>query len=99
MLEKLLKIIRQEGGTFSLTALAARLNTSPFMVRAMLQDLANRGYVKDYTTDCNLDACGGCALKGGCKTGESPKPLVWTLSFSDKGNDRGLAQMDTVHEA
>jgi hypothetical protein len=63
MLNQLLDEIRA-GGTLEAAALAARLNTSPQMVAALLEHLRRAGYLQDYET-C-ADACDGCGLKGQC---------------------------------
>ncbi len=99
MLEKLLQLIREGDGTISLSTLAARLNTNPFIVQAMLQHLASQGYLKNYTTDCDLDSCGGCGLKGACKTSEGEKPQIWTLSNPAQVNPLSQPQPGFAHKA
>ena len=65
MLEKLLTEIRQ-GGTLDARTLAARLDTSPQMVEAMLEHLRRSGFLRAYET-C-AEACDGCGLREGCDT-------------------------------
>jgi len=68
MLEKLLTEIRG-GGPLETGKLAARLNTSPKMVEAMLTYLQQTGHIQSYQS-CN-DGCGGCSLKSECDTTSS----------------------------
>ncbi len=63
MLEQLLREIHA-GGTLETGALAARLNTSPQLVAAMLEHLERLGMIGDYG-DCS-NGCGGCSLQGAC---------------------------------
>ncbi len=63
MLEKLLTEIRS-GGTFETGVLAAKLDTTPELVEAMLEHLQRAGYIRPYRT-CG-DACGGCSLREEC---------------------------------
>jgi hypothetical protein len=67
MLEKLLQEIRS-GGTFEVGKLAARLGTTPEMVKTMLEHLQRAGYIQPYVA-CD-DGCAGCNLKGGCKVSD-----------------------------
>lgn len=64
MLEKLLAEIRS-GGTFETGVLAAKLETTPALVEAMLEHLQRAGHLRPYET-CG-DACGGCNLKDACR--------------------------------
>ncbi len=63
MLQRLLDEIRQ-GGTLETKTLAARLDTSPQVVAAMLEHLQRLGLIKGYT-DCS-SGCHGCGLKDSC---------------------------------
>ncbi|MFH1524142.1 MAG: FeoC-like transcriptional regulator [Chloroflexota bacterium] len=75
MLEKILSEIRL-GGTFETGVLAARLGTTPELVEAMLEHLQRAGYIQPYTS-CG-DGCGGCSLKGACKTpGRTDGVRLW----------------------
>lgn len=65
MLEQLLNEIRL-GGSLEINVLAARLNTSPQLVAAMLEHLQRLGFIRDYV-NC-ADGCGGCSLKSACGT-------------------------------
>ena len=65
MLERLLYEICN-GGTLEVSALAARLDTSPAMVQAMLEHLQRLGYIQPYGESCG-DGCGGCNLSQTCK--------------------------------
>lgn len=64
MLEKLLKEI-ERGGTQDVTTLAYRLNTSPEMIRMMLEQLARMGRLSS-SSYCANDGCGGCSLADFC---------------------------------
>jgi len=72
MLEKLLVEIRA-GGPLETVRLAARLDTSPKMVEAMLMHLQQTGHIQSYQS-CN-DGCGGCSLKSEC--GSAPSVRLW----------------------
>ncbi len=72
MLEQLLNEIRQ-GGSLETHMLAARLDTSPQIVAAMLEHLQRLGLIRDYVS-C-ADGCGGCSLKDAC--GAKPAVRVW----------------------
>jgi len=63
MLEQLMTEIRA-GGTLEAAKLAARLNTSPQMVEAMLEHLKRTGFLRTYES-CG-DTCEGCSLRQGC---------------------------------
>ena len=82
MLEQLLTELRS-GGTFETGELAARLGTTPEMVKVMLEHLQRSGYIQPFNT-CN-DACTSCSLSGSCK-----RP---NLDDSDK-NSLHLFSMD-----
>jgi hypothetical protein len=79
MLEKLLKIIREDGGTFTPASLAARLKTSPSLVQAMLEDLGRRGYLSNYINESSQSACDSCGLKSACQVASCPQPQLWTV--------------------
>lgn len=67
MLEQLMAEIRA-GGTLEVGTLAARLDTSPQMVVAMLEHLRLSGFIQAYS-NCG-DSCMGCSLKSSCGPGE-----------------------------
>jgi FeoC like transcriptional regulator. len=57
MLEELLKLIR-EGGSFDTAALARQLNTTPEMVKAMMEHLRMSGLLRAYDPgNCSCDHC------------------------------------------
>lgn len=64
MLEQLLAEIRL-GGTLEVSALAARLDTTPELVTVMLEHLQRAGHLRPYAT-CG-DVCSGCSLKSACQ--------------------------------
>ncbi len=68
MLEELLKEIRA-GGSLETGVLAARLNTTPQLVEAMLDHMQRLGLIKGYIS-C-ADGCQGCSLQGDCATKKS----------------------------
>ncbi len=72
MLEQLVAEIRA-GGTLETNRLAARLGTSPSLVRAMLEHLQRLGMISEYV-DC-AGGCHGCALKGSCSS--MPAARLW----------------------
>jgi hypothetical protein len=76
MLQKLLDEI-QCGGTQEPGVLAARLGTSPQMVRVMLEHLERLGKLEDFSA-CSTSGCEGCAVSTTCL----PKRVsgrVWQL--------------------
>jgi len=76
MLQTLLNELRK-GGTLPVETLAARLNVSPQLVQAMLEDLQRRGMLQQLDASCG-DGCGGCSLAGACGAGGA-KGKVWML--------------------
>ena len=75
MLQRLLSEIRL-GGTFETQALAARLETTPELVEAMLEHLQRSGHIRPFQT-CG-DACAGCSLKVACRAGQQEDRLrLW----------------------
>jgi len=65
MLEKLMAEIRA-GGPLDASQLAARLETSPQMIEAMLEHLRQMGFLRAYENTSCSDACQACSLKGFC---------------------------------
>ncbi len=63
MLEKLLKEI-QSGGTFDTTVLAKRLDTTPGMVKLMLEQLQQMGHIRPF--EACTSSCDHCGLKASC---------------------------------
>ena len=79
MLERLLYEIRN-GGSLEVSALAARLGTSPAMVQAMLEHLQRLGYIHPYAEACG-DGCGGCSFGQACSVDErADKIRLWKYS-------------------
>ncbi len=76
MLERLLDLL-QSGGTRSVDDLARVLDTSPDMVKAMLESLRRMGYLKAIDNTCNTQ-CGGCSLAYSCGANAGGK--VWALT-------------------
>jgi hypothetical protein len=83
MLNRLLELLRA-GGTHRVADLAHKLDTTPALVEAMLEDLTRMGYLKQVSGKC-AGGCAGCSLAGLCAAGD---PLtssragdgrVWTL--------------------
>jgi hypothetical protein len=78
MLEKLMAEIRA-GGTIEASTLAARLNTSPQMVEAMLEHLRHAGVLRAYEY-CG-DGCQGCDLTHSCDPGKKQAGVkIWQYS-------------------
>ena len=65
------------GGTWTVASLARELGTTPELVTAMLEDLAQRGYLKPTGGACS-GTCAFCPLAGRCVKDTSQK--AWTLS-------------------
>jgi FeoC-like transcriptional regulator len=84
MLKQILERIRT-GGSWTVKALADELDTTPEMIVTLLEDLAQRGYLKSGA----LQSGGGCAACGGgcgsCSTSAScvrgTADRVWTLNL------------------
>jgi len=75
-LSRLLELLRA-GGTHRVTDLARELDTTSEVVKAMLEDLARMGYLKQVGEEC-ADKCVSCPLAGLCTAGEGGR--VWTLA-------------------
>lgn len=74
MLEQLLVEIRS-GGTLEVSALAARLDTTPELVTVMLEHLQRAGRLRPYET-CG-DGCDGCSLKNACAAKSQAGVRLW----------------------
>jgi hypothetical protein len=72
MLEKLLKLIREEGAIAS-SVLALRLGVSQVMVDAMLADLERAGYLRQVQSgsNCSQGACSGKTCQ--------PETKIWII--------------------
>lgn len=64
MLEQLLAILKS-GGPHTLRELAAKLDTTPELVRMMLEGLAARGHLRTSDAPCDSN-CGRCGLRAQC---------------------------------
>jgi Mn-dependent DtxR family transcriptional regulator len=74
MLEQIVREIRA-GGTLETGALAARLNTTPQLIEAMLDHLQRSGLIQSYR-GCS-DGCQGCSLQESCKKPDAPSIRLW----------------------
>jgi hypothetical protein len=63
MLEELMRLIR-EGGSFDTAVLAQKLNTTPEMVKAMMEYLARTDWIKKYQP--GQSSCDYCSLAQMC---------------------------------
>ena len=80
MLEKLLHEIRA-GGTLETATLAARLDTTPQLIEAMLEHLQRSGLIKDYV-NCG-DGCQGCNVRDACVKQTRSKVRLWQGKHED----------------
>lgn len=78
MIERLLELM-QTGGAWRVDDLARALDTTPGLVRVMLEDLARRGYLHAPTNACDAK-CSGCALAGNCTDGAPATGILWTMT-------------------
>lgn len=75
MLEKLLAEI-QAGGSLDTVTLAEKLNTSPELVRVMLEHLERSGHIRSYAA-CDT-GCGECGLKNMCSSAQATRGVkLW----------------------
>ena len=75
MLEKILDEIKS-GGTFDTGVLAQRLNTTPELVKVMLEQLQRIGYIHPY--EACTSSCDKCGLKAACSAAAaSNKITLW----------------------
>ncbi|MGA9351239.1 MAG: FeoC-like transcriptional regulator [Anaerolineae bacterium] len=82
MLEELLRRIA-EGGTYNLSELARELGVSEELLRQMIEDLVQRGYLRPVAGDCQ-GRCAACPLAETCAIGGPTR--VWALT--EKGRLR-----------
>jgi len=80
MLERLLELL-QSGETRNVNELARALDTSPEMVRAMLENLKRLGYLKEIDDLCGSE-CSGCAIAGSC--GARANAKIWMVTHRVK---------------
>ena len=71
------------GGTWTVGTLAKELGTTPAMVRAMVEELARRGYLRAASSSCG-ESCASCSISKGCVRGGVGE--LWTVS--DEGSNR-----------
>jgi len=83
MLQKLLDEIR-EGGTLEPTQLALRLDTTPEMIKTMLDHLAHLGILRE-NLDCPTEQCSGCELQSSCHQPVSFQTKIW--GYTQKRKD------------
>jgi len=83
MLMKILKRLSQ-GGMYSNKSVARELGIDESLVKQMISQLENMGYIeKDNMSNCN-DGCGcGCSQKSGCCGSNSIDINMWKVT--DKG--------------
>jgi len=78
MLEKILDEINK-GSVLSIDALAVKLQTTPAMVKSMLEHLQQMGLISTLEV-CN-DACSGCKPSTLCVgVKQTKQPLLYTLN-------------------
>ena len=73
MFDKLLKEI-QSGGSFDISTLAQHLDTTPELVKLMLEQLQQMGYIKPY--EMCASSCGHCGLKASCSGSAGSKGMT-----------------------
>ncbi len=78
MIERLLELMRT-GGTWRVDDLARTLDTTPGLVRVILEDLARRGYLKPLVNACDAK-CSGCALAKNCTSSAPATGMLWTIT-------------------
>jgi predicted ArsR family transcriptional regulator len=71
-----LQALLQRGGAVTIDQAACELDTSPEVVRGLLDHLARTGVLRQMTASCN-SACTGCTLARDC--GRSTQGLVWQM--------------------
>ncbi|NMC14888.1 MAG: hypothetical protein GYA34_18640 [Chloroflexi bacterium] len=73
MLEQILKEF-SSGNSLNISRLAARLNSSPEMVTAMLDHLASIGVLE--SIECSAQSCKDCLLVNQCRSNK-PENKLW----------------------
>jgi hypothetical protein len=79
MLEKLLTELRTNGLS-SAASLAEKLDTTPQMVTAMLDQLERMGYLRTIQESCEGGSCGACAVNSFCTSSIGEKAKVRLLT-------------------
>jgi predicted ArsR family transcriptional regulator len=75
MLRRLLELVARTGTARS-AELAGALGVSTAMIEPMLQELAQRGYLRPVAPGCT--ACASCPVRAACLFGSGAR--VWVLS-------------------
>lgn len=83
MLNQLLELLRS-GGTHRVADLAHRLDTTPELVEAMLEDLGRMGYIERLNQECP-GSCQTCPVAGLCAAGSSGH--LWALTEKGASGD------------
>ena len=78
MLDKLIHEI-QSGGTLEPVLLSSRLDTSPQLVRAMLDHLERLGVLQNLSK-CVDSGCGICSLSSSCHDQGGVLPSLWKIN-------------------
>jgi hypothetical protein len=73
MFDKLVKEI-QSGGSFDINTLAQRLDTTPELVKLMLEQLQKMGHIKAY--EACTSSCDHCGLKSSCSSPAGSKRIT-----------------------
>jgi len=87
MLNRLLELLRA-GGTRRVSDLARELETTPALVEAMLEHMAQMGYLERVGGECG-EKCAACSLGGLCAAG-APSTLPgtgsgWVWALAERG--------------
>ena len=83
MIDRLLELLRA-GGTHRVSDIAGSLETTPQLVKAMLDELGRMGYLRQLGAQCG-QGCDVCPIVGMCTAEASGR--VWTLT--EKGSPKG----------
>ena len=78
MLNRLLQLIDEAGGTLSLSALAGELGTSRTLVESMLEQLVGLGYLAPVNPSCGSGGCSRCPQRGACAIPSQAR--LWALT-------------------
>ena len=76
MLEKILRLAVGKG-TAKTTELARELDVTPALVRKMLEELTQRGYLEAVVPGCSMP-CERCPLHAACAYRNQPR--IWVLT-------------------
>ena len=78
MIERLLNEIRS-GGPSTPATLAKKLNTSPEMITAMLEKLAQFGLIENFSPGCSDSSCQGCSIDSYCQKPTRTPGQIWSV--------------------